>query len=46
MEKDSTNPAVAIVYPEAIKPLPESEHHNTVEIVKKLNEVIKRLNKK
>lgn len=40
----STHPEVEIVYEEPIEPLKEGEHHSTVEIVKKLNEVIKELN--
>ena len=46
--KSSTNPNIETVYAyEAlIELLDESEHHDTVSLTKKLNEIIKKVNKR
>lgn len=45
MNSSSTNPKIEIVYPEPIKELSESEHHNSQELAKKINEIIRKTNK-
>lgn len=46
METSSTNPNIEPVYPESIELLDESEHHDTVSLTRKLNEIIKKVNKR
>lgn len=41
----SSTADVEIVYPEPIKELDESEHHNSQELAKKINEIIRKTNK-
>ena len=42
MSQNSTKPDVELVYPEPIELLDESEHHNTQELAKKINEIIRK----
>lgn len=45
MENEDVTANIEIVFPHPIKTLDEQEHHNTVELAKKLNEVIVMLNR-
>jgi len=46
MTTNTTNPNVEIVYEAPVEPLKESEFHSNADLVKKLNEVIKKLKSK
>jgi hypothetical protein len=45
MSTSSTNPSVEIVYPEPLELLNEFEHHDSITLTRKLNEIIEALNK-
>lgn len=42
----STKPEIEVVYEEPIELLDESVHHDSATVNKKINEIIKRFNKK
>ena len=45
MDNENLTADIKIIFPHPIKTLNEQEHHNTVELAKKLNEVIVMLNR-